>query len=159
MEATPRSGTPARRCGEASGSISRKTGELCRAYPVGGKTRCAGHLGLGIAADPKRYSIQASRRSAAVRHERAERRKEGSLALAQRLVEERAAEILGAYMTAIQQGDWRASASSLERVYGKPRERVEVEMPETPEQVESLTLSQIRSLRARLEVVPEESFG
>jgi hypothetical protein len=36
--------------------------------------------------------------------------------------------IVGAYLTAIAAGDWRASASLLERVYGTPRERVEVEM-------------------------------
>jgi hypothetical protein len=37
----------------------------------------------------------------------------------------------------------RASASLLERVYGTPRERVEVEMPRSVERVETLSLSQI----------------
>lgn len=73
--------------------------------------------------------------------------------------EEYAELILEAYLRSIRAGDWRASASLLERVYGKPRERVAVEMPETPEQVEELTLAQIQSLRRRLEVIPGESSG
>jgi hypothetical protein len=77
--------------------------------------------------------------------------------LAQRLVEEKAELILGAYMTAIQQGDWRASASLLERVYGRPRERVEVGMPDSPEAVEELSLAQIREIRSRFELVSDES--
>lgn len=73
--------------------------------------------------------------------------------------EEHAELILEAYLRSIRAGDWRASASLLERVYGKPRERVAVEMPETPEQVEELTLAQVQSLRRRLEVIPGESSG
>jgi hypothetical protein len=65
--------------------------------------------------------------------------------------------MVGAYLTATAAGDWRASASLLERVYGTPRERVEVEMPRSVERVETLSLSQIRALRGQLELVSAET--
>ena len=68
------------------------------------------------------------------------------------LGEERADEILGAYMKAIAAGDWRASESLL-----TPQEKLEVAVPTSLEQVEELSLSQIRALRGRLELVRDDA--
>jgi hypothetical protein len=66
---------------------------------------------------------------------------------------ERAAEILGAYMKAIEAGDWRASESLLTRVFGRPHERLEVEVPKTVEEVNELSLREIMALRRQFEVI------
>ena len=47
------------------------------------------------------------------------------------MVQERAEEIVEVFFRAIQQGDWRAGAALLERVYGKPAEKVEVSQPQS----------------------------
>jgi hypothetical protein len=142
---TPR--TPAKRCGEASGSISARTGKPCSAYslpsdPLG---RCSGHSGRYVA---QLDSVRAAKRSAEVRRARAERRKLGSLGLAEKLVQEQAELIIGVFIEAIKKGDWRAAEALLQRVYGKPAEKVEVSQPQSVEEVEQMSLAEIRQLRA-----------
>lgn len=66
---------------------------------------------------------------------------------AHKLIQERGEEIAAAFMRAVEQGDWRAAEALMTRVYGKPQERVEVSQPESVEEVEALTLAEIRQLR------------
>jgi hypothetical protein len=77
-----------------------------------------------------------------------ERRRLGALGLAELMVQERAEEIVEVFFRAIRQGDWRAGAALLERVYGKPAEKVEVSQPQSVAEVESMSLAEIRQLRA-----------
>jgi hypothetical protein len=71
-----------------------------------------------------------------------------------RIVEERAAEILGAYMKAIAAGDWRASESLLTRVFGRPQEKLELALPRSVEEVERMSLAEVRAARRQLELIP-----
>jgi hypothetical protein len=65
-------------------------------------------------------------------------------------------EIVDCFMAAVRRGDWKAGEALMLRVFGRPTERVSVEMPTSPEQVEALSLSQIRELRARMHVVEDK---
>ncbi len=65
-------------------------------------------------------------------------------------MQERAEEIVEVFR-AIRQGDWRAGAALLERVYGKPAEKVEVSNPQSVEDVEKMSLAEIRHLRSVVE--------
>ena len=57
-------------------------------------------------------------------------------------------------MAAIRSGDWRAAEALLTRVFGKPAEKLEVSQPQSVEEVEQLSLAQIRELR-RLHAVED----
>ena len=78
--------------------------------------------------------------------------------LAALVVEEQSEAIVECFMAAIRDGDWRAAEALLTRVFGKPAEKVEVSQPQTLEEVEELSLAQIRELR-RLHSVGSESSG
>jgi hypothetical protein len=93
--------------------------------------------------------------SAEVRRRRSERRKLGALGLAELMVEARAEEIVEVFFKAIAQGDWRAGAALLERVYGRPEQKLEVAQPQSVEDVEKLSLAEIRALRLVSESGPE----
>jgi hypothetical protein len=54
--------------------------------------------------------------------------------------------MIGVFIEAAKKGDWRAAEALLMRVFGKPAERVEVSQPQTVEDVEKLTLAEIRHL-------------
>jgi hypothetical protein len=61
-------------------------------------------------------------------------------------------EILGAYMHAIVTNhDWRASESLMLRVYGRPQEKLEVSQPQSVEDVEKMSLAEIRHVRSVVE--------
>jgi hypothetical protein len=51
---------------------------------------------------------------------------------------------------AVKRGDWRAGAFLFERIYGKPRENVAVEMPESTEAVERLSSAELEQLRKQI---------
>jgi hypothetical protein len=64
------------------------------------------------------------------------------------MVQEQAELIIGVFIEAIKKGDWRAAEALLQRVYGKPAETVEVSQPQSVEEVEQMSLAQIRQFRA-----------
>ena len=76
----------------------------------------------------------------------------GALGLAELMVQERAEEIVEVFFRAIRQGDWRAGAALLERVYGRPEQKVAVAHPQSVDEVEQMSLAQIRQLRAVTEL-------
>jgi hypothetical protein len=51
-------------------------------------------------------------------------------------------------MRAVEGGDWRAAEALLVRVFGRPTEKLEVTQPQTVEDVEKMSLAEIRQLRA-----------
>src|SRR3954463_2393647 len=102
-------------------------GERCRARAANGGKLCAGHAGLGIAADPAAYGRAAAKASAEVRAARATERRMSLLDRMAAEIEARSEEIVGRYIAAGERGDWRALEALVTRVHGKPVERVQVE--------------------------------
>lgn len=135
----------ANRCSE-----TKKSGEPCGAWAVNGGTLCAGHAGLGIAADPHAYASDGARAKAANARDRAALRKETLLERLARLLEEQAGEIVAEYRAAGKSGDWRATEALITRVHGKPVERVQVEAPADPLGVASMTAAERASLMAEI---------
>jgi hypothetical protein len=142
-----------RKCSE-----TKKDGTPCQAYALGEKyppeiaDKCSGHAGRGrdkLLA----LSAEARQKSIRVRQERAERRKQGLLDRMAVKVEEKAEEIVNAYLKAgLREGEWRALDSLVNRVYGKPVERVENVDTSKPE----LTMEELEDLRSRLlELYPD----
>lgn len=129
---------------------TRKDGERCGAHALTDQELCAGHAGLGIAADPRAYAQAAAEASGRARSERAVQRRETLLERIGRQTEERAAEIVAAYFAAGERGDWRALEALVTRVHGKPVERVEVEAPADPLGVAAMTSVERQALIARL---------
>jgi hypothetical protein len=106
-------------------------GEQCRSTSVDESGLCAYHRGkspLGTAEGAR----AAAARSAEVRREKAERRKMNALDWAAKLVEENGREIYEAYLGAIKAGEWRAADSILNRIYGRPTERLEMKQEKKP---------------------------
>jgi hypothetical protein len=139
--------------------ISKKTGKRCTASPANGGKLCAGHAGLGVAAPTAQpLREQGLERSKQVVQARAEERKKTLIDRVAEGLEERAGEIVSAYLTAgLDKGDWRALEALVTRVYGKPVERVEdvterrsVEELSDTERAElrATALEQVRKLRA-----------
>ena len=60
-------------------------------------------------------------------------------------------------MEAIEKGDWRAAEPLLQRVYGRPQEKGRSPQPQSVAEVEAISLSEIRALRGRLELVRDEA--
>ena len=104
---------------------TRKDGQPCTAHALKGGTLCSGHAGLGIAADPKRYSPAGAAASARVRQDRARQRTMSVLDHLAQAAERDALAIATELRDAGRSGDWRATEALLTRVYGKPVERVE----------------------------------
>lgn len=128
---------------------TRKDGEQCGAHALTGREQCAGHASLGIAADPHAYAAEGGRAKAAAARERAALRKETLLERMARMTEERASEIVGAYLAAgVDRGDWRALDALVTRVHGKPVERVQVEQETDPLGVASMSPEQRAGLLA-----------
>jgi hypothetical protein len=75
-----------------------------------------------------------------------ERAQAGFIALAAETVEREAERIIAAMLQAGYDGDWRAFQPLIDRTYGKPTEKVE----RKTEAVESMSLEELRVLRARL---------
>jgi hypothetical protein len=75
----------------------------------------------------------------------------GSLALAQLKVEQESELIVGVFIEAMRKGDWRAAEALLTRVYGRPEQKLEVVHPQSVEDVENMTLAEIRHLRSVVE--------
>jgi hypothetical protein len=145
--------TQATRCSE-----TKKDGTPCQAYALGDKYppeiagKCSGHAGRGR--DKLRaLSSEARQKSIRVRQERAEKRKQGLLDRMAVKVEEKAEEIVNAYLKAgLREGEWRALDSLVNRVYGKPVERLENVDSSKPE----LTIEELEDLRRRLlELYPD----
>ena len=154
----------ARRCqGEG------RDGERCKAYAVRGQSLCAGHAGLGIAADPA--AAQAA--SVRVRKEQAEDRqhvaekaqrtvKQALAGLAEELVEE----LKGAYRAALRSGSAddlrRAQAAEylLSRVYGKPAQPTRDETPTVATalaELDDLSLEELGALARGLPTPPRSA--
>ena len=113
-----------------------------------GQDKCAGHLGVGRdRLDP----VKASAASARARKRRSEARKMGALGYAALKVEQESEMLIGSFLEAARRGDWRAAEALMLRVFGRPQERLEVAMPTSVEQVEQMSLAQIRHLRAVVE--------
>lgn len=122
--------------------LTRK-GKPCGAPPVRGEGKCAGHLGLG-GLDAKK----GAQASAHARTAKAELRKRSALDWAAVKLEEHAEELVGTFLVAARDGDWRAAAALIERVHGKPVERVEtLDLSDDPQ---TWTREQRAELRRRL---------
>lgn len=100
-------------------------GNRCKAYAVKEQTKCAGHLGLGIAADPKTYGSMGAAASLDTRQEQAAARKRSAKDWISHELEHRGREIVAAAADAAIDGDWRAGAWLFDREYGKPAERID----------------------------------
>ena len=112
----------------------------------------SGVRGEGVRLEPA-HGLRPGRRSiveAPPRPDPARGQNAGS-PLAALTVEERAEEIVGVFFKAIKDGDWRAAEALLTRVYGKPQEKLEVSQPQTLEDVERMSLAEIRHLRSVIE--------
>ena len=131
-------------------AATTKAGKPCKAPPVLGGPLCAGHSGLGLARDPVEAGRKGAQATAKVRATKAEERRMSALDWADKLIRERGEEIANAYMAAWKRGDWRAAEALMTRVYGRPVERVQVEAPTSVEDVQSMSLDDIRTLRAAL---------
>jgi hypothetical protein len=125
-------------------------GEQCGAWAALGGTLCAGHAGLGIAADPAGYAKAANAKSVEVRQARAEERKMSLLERLARLLEADAEQIASEYRAAGKGGDWRATEALITRVHGKPVERVQVEAPADPLGVAQMTPQERAELLAQV---------
>jgi hypothetical protein len=129
----------------------RKDGEQCGAWALTGRKVCAGHAGMGAIADPVANGAIGRASRTANAHARKEERKLSLLDRIARQTEERAAEIVGAYLAAgLERGDWRALEALVTRVHGRPVERVEIEAPADPLGVASMSADERQALRARL---------
>lgn len=124
---------------------TKKNGERCGAWAVRGTDMCAGHLRLGIAEDPAGYGDKGR----ATRQRQAKERKKSLLDHMQAEVERRSEDIVGALLRAgLDRGEWRALVALLERVYGRPTERVETSTADVD--LDQLTPEQRAQLRAGL---------
>jgi hypothetical protein len=101
-----------------------KKGEPCKAWamhddPLG---RCPAHAGVALKnLDP----VRAQQVSAENRKQRVEARRLSVLDWTARKLEEKAEQIVDSYLRAGEQGDWRALDALVNRVYGRPTERIE----------------------------------
>jgi hypothetical protein len=129
---------------------TKKNGEQCKGPAVKGQTQCAGHLGLGLAADPAGHAKRGAKRRHEVVAARAEARKRTAQDWLALELEANARTIVAAAVSAAQDGDWRAGAWLYERVYGKPQERLEVGQPGSVAEIAALSPDERKALRARL---------
>jgi hypothetical protein len=108
-----------RRCSELN-----KKGEPCKAWalksdPLG---RCAAHEGSALKyLDP----AKAQRVSAAMQKERNAKAKRSAQEVLAAKLEENAEELVELMLKAARAGEWRAVTAMLDRVFGRPTERVE----------------------------------
>jgi hypothetical protein len=101
-----------------------KKGESCKAWAMHGDPlgRCPAHAGVALKnLDP----VRAQQVSAENRKQRVEARKLSVLDWTARKLEEKAEQIVDSYLRAGEQGDWRALDALVNRVYGRPTERIE----------------------------------
>jgi len=127
-------------------------GEPCKSTSVRPSGRCAYHngkspFGTGVGARA------AAARSAEVCRTRAEKRRMTALDWAAKLVEENGKEIYDAYLTAIKNGEWRAADSILNRIYGRPTERVEMKQEQKP--ISEMNESELEAFIEQLERLSE----
>lgn len=146
-----------RRCGRA-----KADGTRCKAFKVGGKDACAGHLGLGIGKDPAGYAKEASRASVQARSERVEERKRRLRDQLASAVEGRLApKILAAFEAGLDDPDTsvrvRSAEQLLSRVYGKPKETIETvtEAPAELKAVREMSREEREELWRRLHAAEE----
>lgn len=149
MEASPDD----RKCTHVREDGTRCKGWRMKDHPAG---LCAGHAGIGVAADP----AEAARLSAESRREQAETRTEARKRtlkdmLAERLEEQ--ADAIATRLTAIiANGDdsdaLRAIENWMSRVYGRPTERVEATVvePESVAELRRMSSEERRALLARM---------
>lgn len=139
------------RCG-----ATKADGSPCRAFALRGRDICAGHAGLGLAANPGEAGRVGAAKSAEVRAERAEIRKRGiKQALADAVEKEYLDDILAAYGRGLTDPDAavavRSAEAILSRVYGKPKELIEtLERPAELAAVAEMTREERDSLWRRL---------
>lgn len=109
----------------------KKDGSRCGAWAVPGRADelCAGHAGLGAGQSGPVGDAMRAKAKQARADAYAARVEERSKTLLDRIaagLEERAQDILAAYLRAgLEKGDWRALEALITRVYGKPVERTE----------------------------------
>ncbi len=134
---------------------TKKNGDPCGAGAVTGQTQCAGHLGLGIASDPKTYGSKANKASVKARQARVENRKRGFLtALAAKTHDH--AEAIAENWVMQAKDDVKAAESLTTRLYGRPVERIELDTPADPMGVQAMTPQERSRLLAQvLEQHPE----
>jgi hypothetical protein len=70
--------------------------------------------------------------------------------LGPRKLEAHGEELAQLVIDAARRGDWRAAAFLYERVYGRPKEDVRVELPASIEDVDRLSASELEALRKRV---------
>lgn len=137
----------------------KRDGAQCKAHAVAGKAQCAGHLGLGVAApDAQGLRAKAVENRIAAVSQRVERRKKTALDHAADALERNGRALADGIVSAAERGDWRAAAFLYERVYGKPQERLTLDVPVDPLQVATMSVEERAALQARiLEEHPELS--
>jgi hypothetical protein len=133
-------------------------GSLCKGWKAKGTALCAGHLGLGMAADPAAYSKEAAHRSAEVRQEAAQVRKRRAVDVYREAAEQHAEEFVRVRVAIVR--DRRASAGDrlkameqLEaRALGRPTERIETETvrSEAQQELDNMTPEQRIALLRRM---------
>ena len=136
----------------------REDGSHCKGWKVKGRAYCAGHSGIGIAADPKSFARTASAESARARSERAEVRREaaegGLRAVLGRKLEQHANELADRLMDIVREGSdadaLRAIEAMSNRVLGRPTEHVEVADVRLPKSVEDIRAMSPEERRAAL---------
>lgn len=102
-------------------AATKANGHQCGAYAVRGHTQCAGHLGLGISTDPTGYQAK----GAHARRELREAKKLGLTTILE-LKLARDADQIAENWARESALDWRAAEGALTRLYGKPKETLEV---------------------------------
>lgn len=152
----------------------KRNGEQCGAHAVAEQTKCAGHLGLGAMKDPRRSGQVGAARTTEIRRAHAEERKRTLLdRLAVRL-EAEAGHIERVFaqasranlpVTTVTRKDGstleygggadhamrlRAAQAFIERVHGRPQERVNVSNEADPLDVQAMTPEQRAVLLARV---------
>jgi hypothetical protein len=132
-------------------------GTPCRAFALRDGDLCAGHAGIGLAANPREAGLKGCARSAEVRAERAEIRKRGvRQVLAEAVEEEFLPAIKRAYGRGLESDDpsiaVRSAEALLSRVYGKPKETIvdNREVPADFQAVRDMTSEQREKLYVRL---------
>lgn len=144
-----------RRC-----SHVREDGARCKGWKTS-TGKCPGHSGIGLAASPQ-AAAEAASLSGTKRQAEAQARSEARKPLRDQLaarLEERADQLITRLMQIVDTGTdadaLRAIDAMLSRVYGRPKETVEVqapvEEPETMQALRSMTIEQRADLLRTLE--------
>jgi hypothetical protein len=147
-------------------------GRRCNGWKVKGEALCAGHLRLGIAADPHAYGQRGSTVSAQVRAERAQIRAEQRKSVSKRLDDRAAAfleredvqQAIEERWLAILRNGGDADAIRLlkdltDRVYGTAIQRTKDETLKTPADIEAIRAMSSEERRAFIRAASAAAAG